>query len=57
MYLDLSARQKTTQNAESGIASKSPKSEWKTAPQKKKLKMTPAYPSPVFPPCTFGVIS
>ena len=42
MYFDLSARQRTTQNAESGIARRSPRSDWNTAPQKKNEKMTPA---------------
>ena len=42
MYLDLSARQRTTQNAESGIARSIPSIGPKTVAQKKKLKMTPA---------------
>ena len=42
MYLDLSARQRTTQNAESGIASSIPSMGPRIVAQKKKLKITPA---------------
>ena len=42
MYFDLSARQRTTQNAESGIASSIPSSGPSTVAQKRKLNMTPA---------------
>lgn len=42
MYFSFKARHKTTQKAESGMASSNPTIEWKTAPQKKKLKITPA---------------
>ena len=42
MYFDLSARQRTTQNAESGIARSIPSIGPRTVAQKKKLKMTPA---------------
>ena len=42
MYFAASARHRTTQNAESGIASSMPSSGPSTVDQKKKLKMTPA---------------
>ena len=42
MYFCLTALQRTTQNAESGIASSIPSNGPSTIPQKKKLKMTPA---------------
>ena len=42
MYFDLSERHSTTQNAESGIARRSPRSDLKTAPQKKNENITPA---------------
>ena len=41
-YCNLTALHRTTQKAESGIASNKPNAESKTAPQKKKEKMTPA---------------
>ena len=42
MYFDLSARQRTTQNAESGIASSMPSRGPSTVAQNRKLNMTPA---------------
>ena len=42
MYFDLSARQRTTHDAESGIARRSPRTGPRTVPQKKNEKITPA---------------
>ena len=56
MYFAFNARQRTVQNAESGIASSIPISGPKTVAQKKNEKMTPAYPSPVLSPWIFGVM-
>ena len=57
MYFFFTVRQRTMQNAESGMARRRPRIDFSTELQKMKEKITPAKPSPVRFPCMSGVIA